>query len=269
MRGKPLLTVCRGLPSGLLREERVPRRRPRPKSPQPIIIHSPDGQKIRIPQIRSACAATLPTSMEPPTKLSQEFNLLLTAIRELYLIDVRPDLAGHFSPESIHAAGEIFERYLLKGGNSDRLRQCLRLFNRKPGKAKPVPPRTSKARLRACVQALQDVLNMSLIPAKDRHTFTDALRTAVRLHSSPDQEQQELPCRGRPRGATWTSLHVAVLVEEFRQRFGRSNYKDILTLVRTLAPEEFGKGITPDHLRQRCMAVSRDEVIRRHNQLFA
>ncbi len=184
------------------------------------------------------------------------------------MIAVRPDLADHLSLERIHAAGEIFERYMRNGGNPERLRQCLRLLNRPMGKAQPVPPRTLKARLLACARALQAIHILSDIPVEDQRILTQALHIAVRALRSPSQEGRSSPQRGRPRGPSRTSLIVAALVEEFRHRFGRPNYKEILTLLRIVAPEKFGEGSTPDHLRQRWLAVPRDEAIRFRAQLF-
>lgn len=77
----------------------------------------------------------------------------------------------------------------------------------------------------------------------------------------------------RRKGRYHTTLVAAVLVEEFRQRFGRSNYEWALTLLHEAAPNVFKLGTYEGHgaeeLRGLVRRVEKDVVTRLHANIFS
>lgn len=178
--------------------------------------------------------------------------------------------------DALKAVRQIFTKYQRKGGDPHRLAFILNWL-----KLPPAPRPTSLLRRQIaagwqCLTAINAFLTLSppdsLIKPSTRKLLDDA---GVKLWW--DSRGWKLPkkedLRGRPKGPTTDSLIVAVSAHEFRRRFPQSCFEEILRniliLVKAVAPDLFPGSITTKHLRERINSVSLQDVQRYHGLLFS
>jgi len=175
------------------------------------------------------------------------------------------------------AIGKIVSRYERKGG--ERYRLCTLLLWLIPS----VPPinipyRKLKRLVTRCVNSLASLQKGPELPDPLREaigTCQRELQQCLEVWEFFEQmefffkkEAKKKPL-GRPRGPTAPSILLAILAKEFQRRFGTPRYRDILTLVKAVAPGMFPDSTAEDHIRQRIHVASKHkEVTNGHRLLF-
>lgn len=183
------------------------------------------------------------------------------------------ELCARMNTEAIH---EIVSRYKRKRGKPYRLRTLLLWLM--PGVPPiSVPYRKLRRVVARCVESLASL--------HARPDLPDPLREAVgscqgefqkclevweffeQMEGFSKEHAKKRPL-GRPPGPTDSSILVAILAKEFRWRFGTPSHRDILTLVRAVAPGTFPGTTTEDHIRHRIREVPRHIVAKNQRMLF-
>jgi hypothetical protein len=171
---------------------------------------------------------------------------------------------------------QVFRQYEERGGKPEQLREVLHYLWPHQRRTERVPQRRRKTCLQRCASALKDALALEDLHPRLRRSLSQARRD-LELYLRPDLTQEErekvwkemgLSRPGRRRGPTLESLIPAILAEEFRDRFGRPCYRDILTLVRAVAPARFPEGTEVDHIRNRIKSVPHKIARDYHENLF-
>ena len=168
----------------------------------------------------------------------------------------------------------ILDRHEKRSGNRLKLMALLSGL-KPPPPVKILPSHRTKTQLAGLQKKLTRLLKVSNLPFPIRFTAEDLLREVENClvlwqdYLRGTEFVKKGRGAGRPRGVSRESLILAVVEKEFRQRFGRPCYADILALAKAVAPKTFAGSCTKEHIRQRIISVPGSLVGQVHRQAFA
>ena len=168
----------------------------------------------------------------------------------------------------------ILDRYERRSGHRLKLMALLSGLKPQPP-VQILPSHRTKTRLAGLQKILTGLLKVSNLPFPVRFFAEGLLREVENClvlwqdYLRGTEFVKKRRGAGRPRGVSRESLILAVVEKEFRQRFGRPCYADILALAKAVAPETFPRTCSEEHIRQRIISVPGSLVGQAHRQAFA
>ena len=145
----------------------------------------------------------------------------------------------------------------------------------------PQPPvklillRTLRTHLTRCGSSVRRLLELPDLPVpleQAARQFAVAIRKTFEIrftHDRGERLSKKLKGKGRSEGPTPESLVPAILAKEFRRRFGRPCYKEILALLRQAAPRQFPACVKIHHIKERIRTVPDSQVEEAHSKFFS
>jgi hypothetical protein len=174
------------------------------------------------------------------------------------------------------AVTNVLLRYGRSGGDPERLKSYLYSSVRK---SKTLPDAKSfyscVAECGVSAGKLLRLHNLSRPIVNACVQFLSELEVAIKtrvLYERGEKYSKEFiknqrPKGGRPRGRR-VSLAFAVIIEEFRQQFGKPQYSDILTLANAADPHEFPSDYSKDKIYKRTVGIPKEQIQEIHAIVF-
>jgi len=167
----------------------------------------------------------------------------------------------------------ILDRHERRSGNRLKLMALLSGLKPQPP-VKLLPSHRTKTRLAGLQNILTGLLKLSNLPVPVRFAAEVLLREVENClvlwqdYFRGTEFLKKGRGAGRPRGVSRESLILALVEKEFRQRFGRPCYADILALAKAVAPKAFAGSCTKEHIRQRILSAPSSRVGQLHREAF-